>query len=55
MMTGSIDAWNQIRVPVRVLRVWRDETGWYCALEDGRVYERIYDKWHPLIGAVEGR
>ena len=27
-----------IRVPAKVVNVWRDNMGWFCALDDGRVY-----------------
>ena len=56
---------QEIRVPSKVVRTWRDETGWYCALEDGRVYQAHQvqirpadsppNKWVLLVGAVEGR
>ena len=56
-------SYSEIRVPSRVVRVWRDETGWYCALEDGRVFVGEWNveamdempKWAPFLPAVEDR
>ncbi len=59
--------YRDIRVPSRVVRVWRDETGWYCALEDGRVYQGEWPfdevakkvtgepKWVPFLPPVPDR
>lgn len=52
-----------IRVPAKVVNVWRDGTGWYCALEDGRVYEGRFDvagltykaEWTLYLPAIPDR
>jgi hypothetical protein len=57
------DVWREIRVPAKVMKVWRDEQGWFCAFEDGRVYQGEWDtkdvsampKWMPFLPVVEGR
>ena len=58
---------NEIRVPSKVLRTWKDEGGWFCALDDGRVYwgkcewDDVEQKfalpgtWTPFLGPVEDR
>ncbi len=58
---GSL-TYRDIRVPSRVARVWRDETGWFCALEDGRVFighwPTEFEKdvmWLPFLPAVPDR
>ena len=52
---------NEIRVPSKVVSVWKDDGGWWCALDDGRVYWAEFNsvlkcgEWKPFVSAVEDR
>jgi|JI9StandDraft_1071089.scaffolds.fasta_scaffold295128_2 hypothetical protein len=57
--TGS-GVWNQIRVPAKVVNVWRDNSGIYCALDDGRVFVGVNAglggaRWSQYLPAIPDR
>ena len=62
-VSGGLSLMREIRVPAKVVNVWRDDTGWYCALEDGRVYEGRFDvagltykaEWTLYLPAIPDR